>query len=306
MKKLILLFLLLFAVSVYAENCQQGSTKKCGPVDSSGSLTSAGQCQIGLQKCVNGEWGVCLGAIYPSEEVCGDKIDNNCDGKTDEACECSSGQVRQCGESDVGSCQYGVEKCVANSWSGICEGSVYPSEEVCKDNLDNDCDSFVDEDCGNISLSSCFNNIKDGDELGVDCGGSCPIKCSTCGQGEIKKSCYCNNVIYDSGYCCNNAYQQESCESLSYLEKKGLDNYTIPVAKEQVSTQRYIPWYVYFIVLILLISAIWFYVKKVRNPKKVVQIPVSSKPKFNVRINEKKIKIKPTKTERELEKAFGK
>lgn len=307
MKKLIFsLILLLFAVLVYAENCQEGETKRCGPVDADNHLTSAGQCTIGLQRCVSGEWGICLGAVYPSEEVCGDKIDNDCDEKKDEGCECSAGEVRNCGESEVGACSSGVEKCVDNEWSGICEGAVYPAEETCSDNLDNDCDSFVDEDCGNVSLSSCFNNVKDGDELGVDCGGSCPIKCINCGQGEIKKSCYCAGVIYDSGYCCNNSYQQEACEGLSYLERNGLDNYTIPVAKEQVSTQGYIPWYVYLIVLMLLLSAIWFYVRKVRNPKKIVEISIHEKPSFKIKIEEKKAKARPSKTEKELEKALGK
>jgi Putative metal-binding motif len=49
----------------------------------------------------------------PEEEVCGDKIDNDCDGKVDEDCtpECK------------------------------------PVTEVCDDNIDNDCDGQIDEDC---------------------------------------------------------------------------------------------------------------------------------------------------------------
>ncbi len=289
-KSLFLIVLVLLSSFVYAEECSSGQRQSCGPKNEAGSYTSEGQCEVGYQKCVNGLWGICLGAVYPSEEKCGDKTDNDCNGEVDEICECSSGQVRQCGETDIGNCQYGIENCANRRWSGFCEGAVYPADEVCNDNLDNDCDSFVDEDCGNVTSASCFNNIKDGDELGIDCSGSCPVKCINCVEGEIKRSCYCGDVIYDSGYCCNSIYQNEPCSSREYLTKGGY-NYTVLSAKEEVS-EAFIPWYIYVIVLILLISAIWFYLRKVIKPKKVVEIPISSQP-FKVKITEGKAKALP-------------
>jgi hypothetical protein len=41
---------------------------------------------LGTSTCTAGEWGACIGAIFPSTEICGDEMDNDCDGSTDEGC----------------------------------------------------------------------------------------------------------------------------------------------------------------------------------------------------------------------------
>lgn len=48
------------------------------------------------------------------------------------------------------------------------------TSEIC-DGLDNDCDTFIDE--GGV-CATCTDNIKNGDENGVDCGGSCTKVCT--------------------------------------------------------------------------------------------------------------------------------
>jgi hypothetical protein len=48
--------------------------------------SDVGECQTGTETCTTGQWGICVGAIGPIPEICGDGKDNNCDGNTDEGC----------------------------------------------------------------------------------------------------------------------------------------------------------------------------------------------------------------------------
>src|SRR3989338_3570800 len=63
---------------------------------------------------------------------------------------CTLSQSQQCGITDIGECRFGLQNCVNGYW-GICEGAIYPKSEVCFDELDNDCDNQVDEDCECVS-----------------------------------------------------------------------------------------------------------------------------------------------------------
>jgi len=73
---------------------------------------------------------------------------------------CVTGQTRSCG-SDIGICDKGVESCMGDLWSGECVGGINPSEvDLCYDNLDNDCDGEIDENC---SRNFCAQSDIDGD-----------------------------------------------------------------------------------------------------------------------------------------------
>ncbi len=109
----------------------------------------------------------CYGDGTPSQELC-NGIDDDCDGLVDEdwpelGAECGSGVCS------------GVYVCSEDGSSVECSGKE-PQAEVC-DGKDNDCDGSVDEGCFAGSISSCENGVKDGDEEGIDCGGSCPDPC---------------------------------------------------------------------------------------------------------------------------------
>lgn len=78
-----------------------------------------------------------LPSSYSREELCGDNLDNDCNGLVDEGCPCLYNEI------DEGVCQFGEAVGDGNctipaSYSSV-ESGVY-----CSDNLDNDCDGFVD------------------------------------------------------------------------------------------------------------------------------------------------------------------
>ena len=84
-------------------SCGVGDTRPCGS-----GLPAP--CAAGVQRCgENNAWSSCEGAVFPSAEICGDGIDNDCDGHIDTNCDC------------------------------------VPEPERCRDGLDNDCDGVVDE-----------------------------------------------------------------------------------------------------------------------------------------------------------------
>jgi hypothetical protein len=110
--------------------CLPGQTQPCysGPAGTLG----VGVCAAGVQDCVGGQWGACLGDVLPGSETC-DGLDNDCDGNVDNGL----GTV-SCG---VGQCANTVPACV-NGQLNTCAPHP-PQPETC-DGLDNDCDGVVD------------------------------------------------------------------------------------------------------------------------------------------------------------------
>ena len=143
-----------------------GATRACYPSSANPAMRNIGICKDGTQTC-NGmgefsSWGACMNAITPGDEICTDKVDNNCDGHTDcedAACAtspscktgCTNGATRTCydgktGTLGVGQCHAGVQTCANQMWPSNCPGEVTPGSELgkCSDNIDNDCNGKVD------------------------------------------------------------------------------------------------------------------------------------------------------------------
>lgn len=193
------LFLLLVSISVYAA-CTEGDSKQCGEYDK-------GECNYGTQYCEDGKWGFCLGQNLPSDEVCNDAKDNDCDGYVDEGCECSYGENRTCGPmNETGVCTFGLEFCTEyGDWSGNCLNSTLPGVEKCGigsgNNLDDNCNGEVDEGCNNVSSGvplTCTNRLKDAGEEGFDCGGPCD-SCNSCEDGILERDEQRANVDLGNG-----------------------------------------------------------------------------------------------------------
>ncbi len=117
--------------------CVDDDVRPCG--------SAVGACEPGEERCVEGSWGACIGAIESAPEVCDGTLDENCDGAVDEGCDCTDGMSRSCGV-DVGVCELGTQTCTGGAW-GACVGGVTPTDEVCTGSLDEDCDGEVNEGC---------------------------------------------------------------------------------------------------------------------------------------------------------------
>ncbi len=90
--------------------------------------------------------------IKPTNEIC-DGVDNDCDGTPDDGDVEGTGEA--CSTGKAGVCNAGTKKCVAGAIR--CVQNQTPSVEICN-NLDDDCDNTVDEDC--ISAEEAAKQLK--------------------------------------------------------------------------------------------------------------------------------------------------
>jgi len=133
--------------------CVPGTFEACytGPPGTLG----VGVCNSGLWSC--NEDGVgrgpCEGEIVPTDEICGNTIDDDCDGVVNQpdACVCAPGEVRACYSGPdvtegVGICVAGTETCAPEGGTfGPCVGEITPQTEDCATDEDDDCNGQSNE-----------------------------------------------------------------------------------------------------------------------------------------------------------------
>lgn len=157
--------------------CTTGDTLACG--------INKGICRPGIQTCTNNAWGECIGGVGPADEKC-NGIDDDCDGLIDNGitCDCIVGDTRVCGR-ETGQCKPGYRICIGGIWSESCINSTGPTDEICSNGYDEDCDGEVDE-------TDCFFTTNE-----------------NCTDGAISSKCLCEGVLHSTGFCYNNFFFDE-------------------------------------------------------------------------------------------------
>jgi hypothetical protein len=208
----------------FRAGCSPGDMLNCytGPA---GTL-NVGVCISGIRTCKEdgSSFGPCTGEVIPSQEVCYNLFDEDCDGKIDNGCTphfCEPGTTAACyygppGTQGVGNCHAGTTACnEEGSAYGSCEGAVYPSQEVC-DSQDNDCDGATDN---NLNYSSVANGsfacISGATVLLCNTGyGNCVTSgaCDTYTANNAQHCGVCGNVCA-AGTVCSSSVCSVSCQS---------------------------------------------------------------------------------------------
>ncbi|MBU1432498.1 hypothetical protein KKF91_18315 [Myxococcota bacterium] len=103
-----------------ADDCTPGEARACypGPLGTGG----IGACQEGAQRCVNGAWGACEGAVTPDVEWCEGGEDEDCDGLIDaEDGDCDG--IAEVGDACATDEACAPEMtCLTALWGGYCGG----------------------------------------------------------------------------------------------------------------------------------------------------------------------------------------
>ncbi len=122
------------------------------------ATAGVGTCRAGARTCTAGTWGGCAGEVTPMADPCLSPesgtaaLDRNCDGAIDACGVCTAGQTRECydgpaGTAGTGLCRSGTQTCNASGqWGAACAGAVRPAAEICRNDVDENCNGLTDDD----------------------------------------------------------------------------------------------------------------------------------------------------------------
>ncbi|TNE45448.1 MAG: WD40 repeat domain-containing protein [Deltaproteobacteria bacterium] len=235
--------------------CKDGDKRECYPFRQglTDPTVDVGPCKKGTQVCNGEKWGACEGAVVPTQEVCGNSIDEDCDGTPDNTCNqaCKPGETRPCyggpaSTNGVGACKGGIQTCNPDTTWSLCVGEVLPKGEVCGNQLDDDCNGKVDDcnpaTCAKGETRACYVGA-----AGTRGVGACKDGVQTCtDNGDWKAPCVgmvvpktetCGNQTDDD---CNG--KVDDCQ-VSYLLSSSWDKQA-PLYLWDINTNKVIRSYV--------------------------------------------------------------
>ncbi len=107
---------------------------------------NTGICHEQIEICIDGFWQVTQEEVLPQEEIDLNDLDDDCDGMVDE---CADGETKTSysgpeGTLNVGVCRELIEVCNSGIWE-VTQEEILPETEILVNELDDDCDDYVDE-----------------------------------------------------------------------------------------------------------------------------------------------------------------